>query len=101
MSKQTIKKINYPAKVLLAWKEAISGNVELRKYLLKSKYKELGVFCFALMNDEKIPIKIIRSVIAGHFILAYIIYLLVSRHHSSHHLVGLIENVHSVVYKFD
>ena len=35
MSKQTIKKLNYPAKILLAWKEAIGGNVELRKYLLK------------------------------------------------------------------
>jgi len=53
MSKQTIKKLNYPAKILLAWKEAIGGNIELRKYLLKSEYKELGVFCFALLNDEK------------------------------------------------
>ena len=24
-----------------------------RKYLLKSEYKELGVFCFALLNDDK------------------------------------------------
>ena len=44
-----IRSLNYPAKILLAWKEAIGGNKEIRSFLLKSKYKELGVFCFALM----------------------------------------------------
>ena len=47
-----IRSLNYPAKILLAWKEAIGGNKEIRSFLLKSKYKELGVFCFALINDK-------------------------------------------------
>lgn len=38
----------YPAKVLLAWCEAISGNPALRDWLMKNGYPELGIFTYAL-----------------------------------------------------
>jgi len=48
-----IKPLNYSNKILVAWGEAISGNSEIRTFLIKNGYKELGVFCFALTNDRK------------------------------------------------
>ena len=39
---------DYPAKVLLAWAEAIGGHAGLRDWLMKNGYPELGVFVFAL-----------------------------------------------------
>jgi len=48
-----IKPLNYSNKILVAWGEAISGNSEIRDFLIKNGYKELGVFCFALTNDRK------------------------------------------------
>ncbi|HNR54342.1 MAG TPA: hypothetical protein PKJ19_04185 [Flavobacteriales bacterium] len=44
---------NYPAKVLLAWGEAISGHVGLRDWLMKNGYPELGLFTFALRNKPE------------------------------------------------
>jgi hypothetical protein len=38
----------YPAKILLAWGEAISGNAQIREWLIKNGYPELGIFVFAL-----------------------------------------------------
>ncbi|MBL7950754.1 MAG: hypothetical protein JNM62_03440 [Flavobacteriales bacterium] len=43
----------YPAKILLAWGEAITGNVALRDWLIKNDYPELGLFCFALRNKQE------------------------------------------------
>lgn len=43
----------YPEKILLAWGEAIGGNAEIRDWLLKQGYPELGLFCFALYFDKK------------------------------------------------
>jgi hypothetical protein len=40
----------YPAKVLLAWGEAIGGNAGLRDWLIKNGYPELGLFTYALRN---------------------------------------------------
>ena len=51
-NKVSLKPILYPNKILIAWKEAMSGNEEIRNWLMKSKYKELGIFCFALNNDK-------------------------------------------------
>jgi hypothetical protein len=48
-----LKQLEYPSKVLLAWREAIGGNVEFRDFLIQSPYKELGIFCFAILNDKK------------------------------------------------
>ena len=42
----------YPAKVLLAWGEAITGNVPLRDWLTSNGYPELGIFTFALRNKQ-------------------------------------------------
>ena len=41
-------KLAYPKKILVAWGEAISGNSEIRDWLMKNGYPELGVFVFAL-----------------------------------------------------
>ena len=38
----------YPQKVLVAWGEAISGNREVRQWLIKNGFPELGIFVFAL-----------------------------------------------------
>ncbi len=43
----------YPAKILLAWGEAIRGNGGLRDWLMKNGYPELGVFTFALRNQPE------------------------------------------------
>ena len=48
-----LKQLEYPSKVLVAWREAIGGNVEFRDFLILSPYKELGIFCFAILNDKK------------------------------------------------
>ena len=48
-----LKQLEYPSKVLVAWREAIGGNVEFRDFLIRSQYKELGIFCFAILNDKK------------------------------------------------
>lgn len=42
----------YPEKILVAWGEAISGNSEIRDWLMKNNYPELGLFCFALYFDK-------------------------------------------------
>ncbi len=48
-----LKPISYPPKILVAWKEALSRNRDIRDWLIKNGYKELGMFCFALNNDQK------------------------------------------------
>jgi len=48
-----LKQLEYPSKVLVAWREAIGGNVEFRDFLIRSPYKELGIFCYAILNDKK------------------------------------------------
>ena len=40
--------MQYPAKVLLAWGEAISGNRQLLDWLMKNGYQELGMTCHAI-----------------------------------------------------
>ena len=44
--------VKYPAKILIAWAEAISGNSDIRDWLIKNGYKELGLFTFALRNMD-------------------------------------------------
>lgn len=41
----------YPLKVLVAWGEAISGNAELRDWLLGNGFPELGLFVHAMHNQ--------------------------------------------------
>ncbi|MFZ1617725.1 MAG: hypothetical protein WAT41_10290 [Flavobacteriales bacterium] len=41
-------RLNYPAKILVAWGEAISGNAQIRDWLITNGYPELGIFVFAL-----------------------------------------------------
>ncbi len=46
------KPLIYPAKIILAWGEAISGNSEIRDWLGKNGYPELYTFVFALNLKE-------------------------------------------------
>lgn len=41
-------RMEYPAKVLVAWGEAISGHAGIRDWLIRNGYPELGIFVFAL-----------------------------------------------------
>lgn len=51
MKKNTTK--HYPIKVLFSWGLAIGGDKKIRDWLLKSQYKELGVFVYALnLKDD-------------------------------------------------
>jgi hypothetical protein len=45
-------KTTYPAKILIAWAEAIGGNKTIREWLTANGYTELGVFTFALRNKD-------------------------------------------------
>ena len=42
----------YPAKVLVAWAEAIGGNAAIRDWLLRNGYKELGLFVYAMYLQD-------------------------------------------------
>lgn len=53
LQKQQLQLTAYPIKILVAWGEAIDGNDQIRDWLMKNKYEELGMFCFALRNDTK------------------------------------------------
>ena len=44
---------HYSIKILIAWGEAISGNATIRDWLIKNDFQELGLFCFALRNNEE------------------------------------------------
>jgi hypothetical protein len=48
-----IKKLNYPLKVIAVWGEAISGKQDYLDVLLKSEYKELGLFVHAMHNQDR------------------------------------------------
>ena len=45
-------RLEYPTKILVAWGEAISGNREIRDWLIKNGYPELGLFTHALRNID-------------------------------------------------
>jgi len=44
--------MEYPAKVLLAWGEAISGNRPLKDWLAENGYGELAMTCHAIRNHQ-------------------------------------------------
>jgi hypothetical protein len=48
----SMKPLNYPIKVLAVWGEAISGDMKCLDVLLKSEYKELGLFVHAMHNQD-------------------------------------------------
>jgi hypothetical protein len=44
-------KVEYPAKIILAWAEAVRGNSEIKDWLMANGYPELGLFVHALHNQ--------------------------------------------------
>jgi len=46
-------KLEYPSKIILAWSEAVKGNKKIRDWLMKNGYPELGIFTFALHNQDE------------------------------------------------
>ena len=51
--KLNINRIEYPSKILLAWSEAIGGNHEIKDWLIKNGYPELGIFVHAIYNQDE------------------------------------------------
>ena len=51
--KDDLKGLNYPVKILLAWGESISGNEKITEWLLKNDYTELGLFYYAVRNEDR------------------------------------------------
>ena len=43
----------YDVKILLAWGESITGNKKITEWLMKNGYSELGIFHFALRNEDR------------------------------------------------
>ena len=53
LSKTTLKKIDYPPKIILAWSKAIEGNNKLMFWLKDNGYEELAMATFAIyLKDE-------------------------------------------------
>jgi hypothetical protein len=52
MAKITYKPLVYPAKIIIAWAEAIGGNNKIRDWLGKNGYPELYTFIFALHLED-------------------------------------------------
>lgn len=53
MSTLSNKGIDYDVKILLAWGESIDGNEKITQWLMKNGYPELGLFTYALRNEER------------------------------------------------
>ncbi len=45
--------LTYDVKILLAWGESITGNKKITEWLMKNGYSELGIFHFALRNEDR------------------------------------------------
>lgn len=54
-------RMNYPAKILVAWAEAIGGNKKIRDWLIANDYKELGLFVFALYHNEESRVWLMKN----------------------------------------
>jgi hypothetical protein len=52
MAQKSYKPLVYPAKIILAWGEAITGNTKIRNWLARNGYPELYAFVFALHLKE-------------------------------------------------
>lgn len=49
----TLNGISYPAKILIAWGESITGNMKITEWLMKNGFTELGLFHYALRNETR------------------------------------------------
>jgi hypothetical protein len=45
--------LTYDVKILIAWGESISGNMKITEFLMKNGFPELGLFYYALRNEER------------------------------------------------
>lgn len=61
MSESPPIRFDYPVKILVAWGEAISGNSKIRDWLMKNGYPELGLFTFALRNQDEALIWLMKN----------------------------------------
>ena len=61
MAKAHPIRFDYPVKVLVAWGEAITGNAEIRDWLMKNGFPELGLFTFALRNQEEALVWLMKN----------------------------------------
>lgn len=61
MNKPIPIRFDYPVKILVAWGEAISGNAQIRDWLMKNGYPELGLFTFALRNQDEALVWLMKN----------------------------------------
>lgn len=47
-----LKPLNYNAKTILGWSEAIAGNTKIRDWFAENGFEELSVFCYALLLKD-------------------------------------------------
>ena len=57
----TVMSFSYEAKILVAWSEAIAGNGKIRDWLIANGYKELGLFAFALRNQDEARLWLMKN----------------------------------------
>jgi hypothetical protein len=61
MTQKNSISFTYPIKILVAWGEAISGNNRIRDWLMNNGYNELGLFTFALRNNDEAMLWLIKN----------------------------------------
>jgi len=52
LSKTPLKRIDYPAKIILAWSQAVEGNGEILNWLKDNGYEELYMACHATKLNQ-------------------------------------------------
>lgn len=53
MTKLSTKGLRYEPKILLAWGESIGENQKITEWLMKNGFPELGLFRYALRNEDR------------------------------------------------
>lgn len=53
LSKTPLKRIDYPAKILIAWSKAIEGNEDFLNWLKDNDYEELHMATYAILLKEE------------------------------------------------
>ncbi len=61
MSDKKKTRFDYPVKILVAWGEAITGNIKIRDWLMKNGYTELALFTYALRNNDEAKLWLIKN----------------------------------------
>ncbi len=61
MKSMPIKPIDYPTRIILAWSESISGNIEISKWLNENGYPELVIAASAIYLKQTARIWLVEN----------------------------------------